>query len=193
MSQLRNLPKAITAFIPVLIVASLASCKKETTVSPVIDMRLLPNESRPIDLDGNGLVDFTFAYIGYQTHDYPPSAASWMLNVRPHNGNQVQYKHPEGTIPLQDSTLIDGSIGWTEYGTTLASVSWRSSTGWASSWSGIWIGVGERSLGVRLRKEGLYYYGWVKLSIGSRTGLLTISDSAYQSLPNTGILAGIHP
>jgi hypothetical protein len=189
----RNLPNSVTALSTLLIAVVLTGCKKETVVSPVLDARFFPAESRSIDLDGNGSMDFVFSYIGLETTDYPPSAVLWLLNIHAKDSNQVQFTHPSGPIPLRDSVLIDETIGWADYGASLASIHWNYSKGWDSTWSGTWIGVGERSLGVRLRKSGLYHYGWVKLSVGSHDGVLTIADSGYQILPNTPILAGIRP
>jgi hypothetical protein len=190
-----NLPNSVIALGVLLLAVLLTGCERETLIAPVPDTRAraTPTESRSIDLDGNGSVDFVFSYIGYQTTDYPPSATSWLLNVYARDSNQVQFAHPSGPVPMRDSVLIDETIGWADYGASLASVNWNYSRGWDSTWSGIWIGVGERSLGLRLRKTGLYHYGWVKLSVGLHDGVLTIADSGYQILPNTPILAGIRP
>ncbi|MFH2031522.1 MAG: hypothetical protein ABIJ40_13060, partial [Bacteroidota bacterium] len=66
-----------------------------------------PNESRSIDLDRNGSIDFVFSYFGYETLDYPSSAGSWLLDIQANDSNQVQFTNPGGPIPMQDSVLID--------------------------------------------------------------------------------------
>jgi hypothetical protein len=163
------------------------------SVSPATDRRTFLNESRSIDLDRNGSADFVFSYFYTATADFAPSDAAWQLYVWGNDSNQVQSTSPGGPIPMRDSMLIDETIGWTVYGALLAGVGWSAKTEWEASWSGVWIGVGKRSLALRIRHQGGYYYGWVKLSVDSTNGVLALCDSACQPLMNTPILAGVHP
>jgi len=137
--------------------------KEDTAVSPETPPTLIPNTSRSIDLDGNGSIDFSLSYIGILTDDYPASAALWSLNFYVHDSSQVQYTFQSGPIPMQDTTLIDDTMGWTRYPVTLASLHWSRSAGWGESWSGVWVGVGARTLAVRLSHQETYQDGWLKL------------------------------
>lgn len=185
--------RTIAPILVILCAAFISSCREEIVDPPSTDDRLPANEPRSVDLNGDGFVDFEFYYLGLQTDDYPPSSAMRFLEVRAEDSNQVQFTDRIGPIAMEDGISIDETIGWTKYGTALASISWSRSRGWDSTWSGPWIGVGERSLGVRLRKQGTYYYGWVKLSVSREDGAVTVTDSAYQPLGNTAILSGIRP
>ncbi len=188
---------SLVAFVILLLFLAFG-CKKTPTsesdddVTP-IDTLLPPPQLGNLDLDGNGTVDFKIEYFTYVTAGYPPSGATEFLSVRPLSTNQVQYVFPAGAIPLRDSVLIDGNIGWSSYYVSLAQIHWSRQAGWDSTWSGPWIGVGQRSLGLRLGRSGSYYYGWVKLSVFSSNGHYSVIDSASHTRVNTPILAGVRP
>ena len=110
----------------------------------------------------------------------------------PANDNMVQYSYPKGHLPLPDGTPIDASLGWSEYTGDLASIG-NDSSDWDDAWSGIWAGVSELSLGLIIVIDNETHYGWVKLSVGSERGRLTVHDFAYQPIPDEPIHAGIHP
>lgn len=146
-----------------------------------------------LDLDGDGKVDFRFQYGGYQTLDVPPSAMTLFLEVVPEDHHAVQYRYPEGVAALPDSVLIDQTLGWAHYGIWLASFHWSRATGWDSSWSGPWINQPAKNLALRVKRNGNYHYGWVKLSINAEDGSYTVHSFAVQPEPNTPILAGVVP
>lgn len=59
----------------------------------------------------------------------------------------------------------------------------------AGSW-GNWIGVSNKHLGLRFNISGQWYYGWARVDIDSLASYCIIKDIAYQSTPNTMIVAG---
>ena len=169
------------------------SCNEESSVSKTNDPIVVPRETRSIDLNGDGVTDIEFVYQVIKTTDEPTSTMSCMLNVRSNDSSQIQFTYPGGAVPMKDSVLIDESVGWTEYTETLAHINLLTPSGRDARWSGPWIGVGERSLGLRLWNKGSFNYAWLKFSIDSFTGIISFSDSAVQSIANKPILAGIHP
>ena len=146
-----------------------------------------------LDLDEDGSPDFVFEYIMYSKDDVPSSAAINFLSVRPLGSDSVQYTPFQGCMPLPDSTLIDGTLGWSNFDGWLASVYWYIESGWKSGWGGPWAGVSEMSLGLQLVRENASYFGWAKLSVEAETGSLTVHDYAYNFRDGLPILAGVHP
>lgn len=56
--------------------------------------------------------------------------------------------------------------------------------------SGHWIGVADRYLAMRVKIDGAWRYGWVRMDINQAPSQLTIKDHALQLTPNTPINAG---
>jgi len=115
------------------------------------------------------------------------------LSVGALGNNMVQYTEGYGHQPLADSTLIDDSLTWTIYGGSLAHINWSIKLGWDHIWSGAWAGVSVMSLGLQIMVNDSNHFGWVKLSVDSELGTLTVHDYAYQPTPGEPILAGVHP
>lgn len=168
-------------------------CRNDPPAPPDDDPVVIPNETRSLDLDNDGRVDFLFSYLGIQTMDEPPSVISWSLNVNATGDHQVQYSTEQGALPLADGVVIDGAIGWSRENLSLASRVWQRGIGWSPSWSGPWVGVTPRNLGLRLYRQGAWRYGWVKLMVGTQDGRLRVVDSAYHPIANASIRAGFKP
>lgn len=168
-------------------------CQSDPSIPSGDDPVLIPHDERRLDLDDDGAADFLFSYQGMQTADVPPSVVSWTLNADAFDDHQVQYSNGIGTIPLMDGTTISAASGWIAYDAPLATRGWERERGWAPSWVGIWIDVGPRSLGLRLKKPDGWHYGWVKMTVDAHSGKLNVLDFAYQRQPNRSIQAGYHP
>ena len=195
----KNRAKAMVVLklMAVTLVVMTLSCDtaNKTGVSPQPE----PPEPPPVtdipanlDLNHDGTIDFHFDYGYYCTQDVPMSAMTCYLYVRSTGDNEHQNVYLEGTTPLPDSTLIDESIGWSRYTGWLARIDWHIDTGWDSTWTGDWAGVTEMNLALKLGGDSLHY-GWVKLSVTSDKGALTIHVHAYQPLSEEPILAGVVP
>ena len=143
-------------------------------------------QDKSLDLDGDGKIDYLFEYYGAETATIPPSRWEGVY-VYCLDSNQVQNSLVTGTTPLRDSVLISDSSGWNSYSESLGGAGNN-----ISFWSGSFVGSDPENLGIRLSRQGLYYYGWVKLSI-AKNGSLSIVDSAYNITANKPILAGVHP
>jgi hypothetical protein len=164
-----------------------------TPVTPVIEHASPANGTRVVDIDGNGIPDLTFDYTNIVASGIPTSEGSCNLRVRASSGNGILASISIGPLPLTDSVPIGQSSQWVTYYMDMAWLHWTASDGWDASWAGPWIGVQRRNLGVRVLSGSSYHYAWLKCSIDSHTGLLTVSDSAFQLQPDIGIMAGIHP
>jgi hypothetical protein len=159
---------------------------------PASPFPIAPLEFSSLDINTDGVNDFLFEYMWRCTCDNPSSSCTVSLSVFPVSDNMVQYSYPNGNLPLPDGTLIGASLGWSEYRGDLAFIG-NDSSGWDDAWSGVWAGVSEMSLGLIIVIDDKTHYGWVKLSVRSEHGRLTVHDFAYQPYPNEPILAGIHP
>ena len=84
-----------------------------------------------------------------------------------------------------DGTLINSSSGWNSHSGSLGS---SSSFG---NWVGDFVGTEAHNIGLRLNRDGLYYYGWVKIIIED-DGKLEIISYAYKLTANKPIIAGVH-
>jgi hypothetical protein len=51
-------------------------------------------------------------------------------------------------------------------------------------------GKGDKYIGLRLRKTGKIYYGWVRVNLNFKCDTLIIKDYAYDSIPGDSIMAG---
>jgi hypothetical protein len=172
----------------ILLLLSLESCNRETPTEQK-DNSLSGTVSlhdQYLDLDGNGKIDYRFAYYAWTTNSYPNPDHGMGVEVDCIDSNQVQNSPLTGTQPMKDSVLISDTSGWNRYSEGLAGSSNF------TYWSGPFVKDTSQNLGLRLYRQGLYYYGWVKLSI-THDGKLWFLDSAYSSIANKPILAGVHP
>jgi hypothetical protein len=186
----------VSLFLGGTIAAGISSCGVEKPASPgrsrPEDVWPVDPRSAELDLNDDGIVDFRFGYQSRGTDDVPMSSLTWYLFVTDMGENEHQGLLPEGTIPLPDSTWIDGAVGWSHYPGWLAAIDWNLGVGWDATWSGPWAGAQEKNLALKLVGDATHY-GWVKLSVATDKGTLTIHDHAYQSVPGAGILAGVPP
>ena len=165
-------------------------CKKESTTQPNTNTTIgapVSLQDRTLDLDGDNKVDFVFTYSAVTSNTYPSSATFFSLYTLGLDSNQVQNSSSGGTIPLQDGAQISDTSGWSNSSGSIAGATSP------SHWYGAWITTNQRNLGLRLRRSGFYYYGWVKLSVDSTTGKFNIIDSSYNTKAGVPIFAGIHP
>lgn len=195
--MLQNSPRLSTVLPPTyaLLFAGVViaqGCQSDPSLPSGGEQLSVPGHELRLDLDADGIPDFLFSYQGTQKADIPPSAVSWILNVDGFDDHQVQYNNAIGTIPMLDGATISDASGWSVFDTPLATRAWERGIGWSRAWVGVWIGVGPRSLGLRLKKSDGWHYGWVKLAVDARTGNLSILDSAWQRQPDRPIRAGLH-
>lgn len=74
-------------------------------------------------------------------------------------------------------------------------INWYYPVGWMvhlneNGTSGNWIGVTDQYLAVRIKLNGQWHYGWIRLDIPTNAGSYTVKDFAYESIPDKAITAG---
>ncbi|UTW61752.1 T9SS type A sorting domain-containing protein [bacterium SCSIO 12741] len=83
-----------------------------------------------------------------------------------------------------DSVFLDTSLEW-KSGNDLAMA--YLTTG---APEGRWPGVEDKYLAFRLKTNGEWLYGWMRLSMHPKVNSITIKDYAYEASPNEGIRTG---
>ncbi len=140
------------------------------------------------DLDRDGKTDYMFKH-SYWTTNTIPAGGGAAIYVACADSNQIQYSSADRTTrPISDSIMICDSTGWNSHSGALAT----NGDPLFTYWAGYFVGTEPRNIGLRLDRQGLYYYGWVKLLIAD-DGKLQIFSYAYKLTPNKPIMAGVHP
>jgi hypothetical protein len=199
---LKKIGKYSTAAGAVLLTGNLANAQVHLTTT---NIDLTFGNSHGIDFDGDGLNELNiYVYTSiYNSSD--PAAFIYLGNDPDATYFQVIDGGPYDTFGSAAALPLNRKIG-----PTLDSVSSYWSSG---SWDAIaWTYFGEgnifkgnfayytdqtRYMGVRFTKDGgsNWYYGWIGIQINSlplaKTGTVgNVIDYAYQTSPNTGLLAG---
>jgi hypothetical protein len=193
------IPRFISLFISSLIVILFhQACKKQPPIAPnaIASDTYYSKSSDTIstyqdygfDLDGDGKVDYMFKYYYSTTTTIPPHDGA-AIGVECADSNQIQYSSANReTKPILDSTMICDSTGWYWHSGVLGTAADQSMIHWV----GNFVGTEPRNIGLRLNREGLHYYGWVKVLIAD-DGKLQIASYAYKLSANKPIMAGVHP
>jgi hypothetical protein len=159
-----------------------------------------------IDLNNDGIIDFTFS---------PRGRGFGCGSCSSSGGNSLGTRDSAVIISTSQSWIadtvrgyalnrpIDSSLGWTNALHILANngelckrcVSTNPRAGGYRSSEGIsgpWSNVSGKYLALKVQVGTDFYYGWVKLgvSIGSYLVSITITEYAYNSVANQPILAG---
>lgn len=144
-----------------------------------------------LDLNNDGKNDFKFFYTetGMSRYSSTTNYASsyWVKSL---GKNQVLAKinganrEPAGLVAGAkiDSNELWGSASGEPMYYRRGSFTSHQSRAWQG---GEWDVPGDRYLGIRLKMNDGYHYGWIRLTTGE-----TIRDYAYQNSPNVSILAG---
>ena len=147
-------------------------------------------ENYYFDIDKDGKTDYIFHHSYMITQTIPPASIE-SIYIKCLDSNQVNYSSAKReTRPILDSIMIDDSIGWNIHSGVLG----ESSTTYTNNanWLGYFVGIEPHNIGLRLNRQGSYYYGWVKALIMD-DGKLKILNYAYKLTANRSIMAGIHP
>lgn len=161
-----------------------------TDVSP--DVTLSTNgDTYALDLDNNGVVDFTFAFIsGVYAGVYPYNyilAYSGSLS----STNQLDTSAATGYTtahamgdPINSSNLWN--VGYGAAGQHLIGVSFTS----VGVTAGEFPAAGDKYVACKFDIAGTNHYGWARINVASNTASITIKDYAYDATANTAISAG---
>ena len=137
-----------------------------------------PNASYPLDLNNDTIDDFIIQFGG--------SAGTTGVLCYPQNNNAYAGEFVNGIyLPwaLATSSAICASLA------TWYDSSNPGTMGLGAS-IGYWPGATNKYLALKLIVGTNTYYGWARLDLLETSGSFTLKDYAYQSTPNTCILAG---
>lgn len=159
--------------IPLLLLITLMSCEKsDSSKNPDI-----PNNDS-IDVNNDSQFDFVIKYIGIATTDIPPSHQSITGVIRPLNGNQVLYRHPDDHLYLQENDTIrkenNLNSNWSENSASLVGINGDRDK-WEKDWSVISALHSDYYLGIKLNGD-TEYIGWILFNFNTSNGEISIID-----------------
>ena len=134
--------------------------------------------SYAIDFDNDGTDDITFV-------NYASYFSFYALYANPTGTNEILGSISGGfTYPfaLNSGDTISSGAGSFFDNSYINSMNW-----WGSD--GNWIGVTDKYLGVKFDISGQTHFGWIRLDVSANSTFI-VKDYAYESTPNTLILAG---
>lgn len=144
------------------------------------------------DLNNDGITDYTFFLLksdsGSQVNHLVGGFASNLNNEIAATAGTGSYVYP---LAMQAGETIGGDIEWQAYGSIFWVFAQQYSSGAGTPVQrGNWRGETEKFAGLRLEVDGEKYYGWLRMDVDSFTSQFTVKDYAYQSIPDSFILAG---
>jgi hypothetical protein len=190
----KQLLKKIYTFIPIFIGMFSSGSNAQIVYTDIPDSAR--TASYNLDLNNDGITDFvithstspaTGACYGAKTNNY--------IKVTPSGNNQVVDYSSASATKIAVNILIDAStLTWGGTSNQLmSSLTWtcigmaHTPPSWHGHPAGQWYNAIDGYLGVKLKKNGNTYYGWVRISI-SGANSFTVKDYAYDSTPNHSIV-----
>ncbi|HWZ23519.1 MAG TPA: hypothetical protein VNW06_12740 [Cytophagaceae bacterium] len=139
------------------------------------------NPAYTLDLNNDGNIDFSLSRL------ISGSTVSFYTNYTNATSNgqaiatQVSGVSFDAKLSLNDTVNSSKNYSYWALGKDASGVT-----------TGAWVGgETDKYLGVRFKDvNGIYYYGWVRLSLAADFSVLTIKDYAYESSPGALIKAG---
>ncbi|CAN5325813.1 hypothetical protein BH09BAC5_BH09BAC5_00720 [soil metagenome] len=183
--NLQDKLKAYSAVAGSVIAASATAQVNYTDVSP--DVMVHDTLVYGLDLNNDGITDFMLS-AGTSS-----SANFALINVVGDTNNAVLGSLYQGVYPMPYSlnngdSIKANSVTWPLYapssGVNYLGVVYGSYT------FGNWVGINDKYVGLRIKANGQFYYGWARLSVNSTSDTITLKDYAYEVQPNVGITAG---
>ncbi len=136
-----------------------------------------------LDLNNDGVTDFTFTLTAVPRICDPPGFCGWVfftLVETPVSGNGA-----EGSPPAR--LTLGNQIGPSQsfYGGTGTMVCLCGQDNWNNGLNGK-----HGYLGLSFQIDGETYYGWAKIAVNIKTGVVTLGGYAYETVANMPIKAG---
>jgi hypothetical protein len=167
-------------------VSALAQSAEAEIVYTPVQVTIGPNQPYGLDLNNDGIVDFTLKNRTWNT----TSGWYWNFFVQHPAGNAVAghiaangfpwaYALASGMhIDKVDRHFVAGRATMVNY-----------VYNWDGRYSkGSWIDLSNRYLGLKFKIEGQVHYGWARLS--SQQGTVTLTGYAYETIADKPIKAG---
>ena len=160
------------------------------------------NTSLKLDLDGDGIADFTIDNIRFgsarASHDTGGRTSRGYLRIIGQQGQNLAIGHKSVGLNLANALAAKTKIGPSAGFLTNASASMEfcfKTPENSSVLHGSWLGVTNRYVGLKFQISGQTHYGWARFSgvrqgpdLCSLTGVLT--GYAYETVANRPIVAG---
>ncbi len=171
----------------VYLFAALVTIAQAEIVYTPVNVRLPTNGYYAIDLNHDGITDFTFHSASGQRRcpDGPGGGPFWYLTVQPAGAGGIV-----GTsyaAALQSGVPVDFRQSF--YRNTAYMYDVMKSTRCPFS-SGNWVHALQRYLGLEFQINGQTHYGWAELSTNGETGVDFLFGFAYETIPFKPILTG---
>ena len=183
----------------VVMASALAQSAEAQIIYTQVNASIPLNQTYGLDLNGDGIVDFTLRSKLIQGYCQAGDEYVWSLSVVPASGNEVvtaaDQIGSDYASALQYGVLVNNSQNFYSNGSVLAELTWGA-CGIAAM--GQWLNSPTRYLGLQFRAaDGTVHYAWAKLStvayVDQNEHLHTttlLSGFAYQATAGEGILTG---
>lgn len=141
-----------------------------------------------VDIDNDTNFDYILAARDTTIGGTSPRVRFTLIAPYGTAGNAIAGETPSGydyALALNSNDMIDNTLNWIAATNTMA-YNVDSSNPYNENWNG----VTDKYLGLQFNTGGNTYYGWARLDVQAIGDVFTLKDYAYESTPNTGILAG---
>lgn len=105
---------------------------------------------------------------------------AWLVT---HDNVDVAVDLGEYPLALSSGSMINSGLHWS------SGVTWSM----LNDGAGNWINVVDKYIGVRVKKNGNYYYGWIRMDVDATPTFVKIKDYCVKTSPNSAISAGQMP
>jgi hypothetical protein len=182
----------------ILMASALVQRAEAQIVYTQVNVSIPVNSSYSLDLNGDGVVDFTLRSKLIQGYCQSGDEYVWSLSVDPAGGNDVVIAGDQAgsdyASALAYGVLVNNSQTFYPNESVLAELTWGS-CGIATT--GQWLNSPTRYLGLQFVAADGTHYAWAKLSTvayvdqdGHLHATTLLSGFAYQSTAGAGILTG---
>ncbi len=148
-----------------------------------------PHDSFKLDLNHDGVTDFTFKNYTYCNTDQ----CFFKLVEQAPTGNAVEGVSRGSFQPLASALNLGARVGGRgRFYNGIAILAYAYYGGGGSFADGKWVNVTNRYLGFRFQIKGKTHYGWARLTVRVNKTLVTskLTGYAYETIPNKPIIAG---
>ena len=187
------------ALAPAITVALLALPATAEIVYTPVNVSIPVDRSYNIDVNGDGIVDFTLQSRLLQGYCQSGDEFTWTLGVTSASGNAVvaDAGHIGVSVvaAMQQSTPVNSGASFSPTSSLMAELYWGAC---GIGTAGEWLGLPDRYLGFQFKgSDNAIHYGWAKLSTAAyvdQSGRLHattfLTGYAYETVAGQGIFTG---
>lgn len=146
------------------------------------------NQTYILDLNEDEIPDFS---INVMSVGFDPGVREY-FQINSLRDSKVMLTNEEITpltsgLEISEASAMEGS-SWSVF---TGSMMVRTKTeNQPDNWSGPWAPDGDYFVGLSVRVNGEYHYGWVKLQADKESHAMFVQEYAFQTIPNQPIKAG---